>query len=142
MKLLLIEDIYPQGEWLEEQLKETFRCQILWIETESEFRSDLKKIEALSPDVAVIDVMLKWADAEPGMSLPPVGWERYEAGLRCQALLAENEGTRGIPVIFYTILSREDLAVPLPEFPPGVSHVAKDSNLEPLFRRIREVTAP
>jgi hypothetical protein len=140
MKLLLIEDIYPQGELVEEKLKEAFNCEVVWIATESECRSGIKEIEAFAPDVAVIDVMLKWAEAESATALPPKGWERYQAGIRCQALLAENEGTRGIPVIFYTILSREDLAATLPEFPPGVSQVSKDSNLEPLFRRIREVT--
>ena len=140
MKILLVDDNYLQGEWLAEELKRAFWTKPLWLQTESEFRGRLGEIEAMSPDVAVIDVMLKWADPSPNAPLRPAdATDKHSAGLRCQALLGMREATKKIPVILYTVLSDADLRTKLPNLPPGVSYLGKDSDAEPLVRRIREV---
>jgi hypothetical protein len=140
MRILLIEDIYLQGEWLETQLASAFRCEIRWVKTASEFQSQLDDIGAWSPDLALVDVMLKWSEPRPDMAPPPPTWSRTTAGIECQRLLGSHPGTGRTQVILYTILSRKDLSGKLPQLPAGVSHLVKDADLEPLFQRIREVT--
>jgi hypothetical protein len=139
MKILLTEDIGLQGEWLRDELCRSFRCEVIWIQTESEFQLRLDEIERISPDVAIFDVMLKWAEPSPDAPPVPPGWDRHRAGLNCQKLLSNREGTKNTPAILYTVLGIADLG---PEDSlPGMSFLSKDSDLEPLFQRIREVTA-
>lgn len=139
MNILLVEDIELQEQWLRDELSRAFRCEPIWIQTESEFRSRLDEIEARPPDVAVIDVMLKWADPSPDSPPAPPEWDRHKAGLHCQELLSSREKTRNMPVILYTVLDATDLRSE--ELPPNVSLLNKDSDPEPLIKRIREVTA-
>lgn len=140
MKILLVEDNYLQGQWLTEELRRFFRTDPLWLKDESKFRAGLGEIEAMSPDVAVIDVMLKWAD--PDRDAPPVPahpWDKHRAGLRCQEILAAGEKTKKIPIILYTVLSEADLRTKVPELPSDVSYLQKDSDPMPLIQRIQEV---
>ncbi len=139
MKLLLVEDIYLQGDWLKTQLESRLHGEVLWIQSGSEFRSRLDEIGAWAPDLALVDVMLKWSDPRPNLEMPPPGWSRAGAGLDCQKLLAARQDTRHTQVIIYTILSRDDFAGN--QLPAGISHIQKDSDLGPLFQRIRELTA-
>ncbi len=60
----------------------------------------------------LINTMIRWADPDPNMEKPPqeileVGF--YRASFRCSKMLNEDERTRNIPVILYTILDIEDI---------------------------------
>ena len=141
MKILLIEDSFLQGDWLCSELQRALDGEVMWIAVESEVASRLDEIESFAPDVALIDVMLRWADPRPDAPPTPPDWDLYTAGLRCRHYLASRRGTALAPVIFYTVLSEAEVRSKLPELPTGVRYLGKDSDVDPLVQLIREVTA-
>jgi CheY-like chemotaxis protein len=138
MNILVVEDDYLQGEWLCEELRRVFSRRPFWINSESEFRARLDEIERDTPDVAVIDVMLRWTHPSPEMAARPAdARDIFGAGLRCQRLLASRPQTSSIPVILYTVLERVDLGEA--RLLPNVTHLRKESDLDALLQLIRQV---
>ena len=144
MKILIVEDDYLQAEWIYEKLKEAIpEATFLRVNTELEFRSRFDEIANTQPDIAVMDVMLRWTDPSPDLTLPPVEIQKegfYRAGLRLERLLAGDERTANVPVILYTVLERADLNHELSNLPARVQHLPKQSELTPLIQKIRELT--
>ena len=71
---LVVEDDPAQAEALEKALRRRFRRHdVLVVETESEFRQGLAEITKHPPDVAIIDVILRWSDPEPPHPRAPYG---------------------------------------------------------------------
>lgn len=144
MKILVVEDDYRQAEWICEQLREAFRREPELINTEYKFRQRLGEIEANPPDIIVLDLKLRWTEAEPGQEPSPheVSKEGKErAGFRCRALLAGREKTKGIPVILYSMFTENELQHELAELPSGVKFLTKDSEARGLIDEIRRLTA-
>ncbi|MFM9903640.1 MAG: hypothetical protein ACKVQJ_03605 [Pyrinomonadaceae bacterium] len=115
MKILIIEDDKLQFELIREILSKFSELEpldVVRIATEADFRSRLNEIAENNPDVIMLDIMLRWADPNPNMQMPPKdvvdnGFER--AGIRCGKLLSNNPKSRNIPIIVYSVLEAEDL---------------------------------
>lgn len=145
LKILMVEDDPVQIEVMEEALRRGLKeARIDLIRTEHEFCSRLEKIAANPPDVAVIDVMLRWTDPSPDLPKPPpevVAGGHYKAGVRCQALLGSRPDTRKIPVILYTVLEQDDFK----EHPiegQRVERLSKESDSDSLINAILTLTRP
>ena len=144
MYILIIEDDPLQATLMIESLREDSslsKAKIERISTESQFRERFEEIANNPPDVITLDVMLRWADPSPDMKprLEDVKEEGiFKAGLRCEKLLADNIKTQHIPVILYTILSKEDLGKELPER-ENIVHLPKKPDLGSLIRAIRDL---
>jgi CheY-like chemotaxis protein len=143
MYIMLVEDDHLQSAALQEDLRREFpSARIELVRTEYEFYRKLDAIERDRPDVIVMDVMLRWTNPAPEMP-PPSDVVRaegfYKAGLRCTALLNENEKTKNIPVILYTSLEKQDLHDDLDKLPQNVEYTGKDADVATLAMRIREL---
>ena len=140
MNVLLVEDDPLQAEAILDQLKESFPAsRTLHVTTEREFRERLTEVADFAPNVAIIDVMLRWADPGPDVeqSVPEeVRREKhYRAGLRCQRLLSEKLGPKSPPVIIYTVLERTDLN----KLPEAVEYLPKGGDLNPLIQKLHQM---
>ena len=145
MNIVVVEDDYLQAAWLKETLEREFaECTVELAPTESHFREQIGRWETNRPDLFIIDVLLAWALPSRQIPEPPPevdegGFQR--AGLRCQALLAENEVLRRVPVVFYTVLDRDVLESELPRWPGGVSFLKKGDSKDKLLELVRQKTA-
>lgn len=139
MKILLVEDDHLQAPSIEAKLRKSFASvRVDTISTEAAFRSQFDRIAGESYDVVVMDVMLRWTDPSPQMEPPPAEFETtggiYHAGIRCRQMLNEDQRTRHIPVILYSMLTQTDL--------PDVKYLEKDADGDGLIQLIREITQP
>jgi DNA-binding NarL/FixJ family response regulator len=143
--ILVVEDDHLQDEPLSEHLRDEFPGgRVVNIRTELEFQDRLQDFREDAPDIAVMDVMLRWALPTPDMRPPPpqVAEEGfYRAGLRCAELFAEDSGLCAVPVIFYTILERSDLEQDGVRLQPNSLYVRKSPDMDILVRKIREQLA-
>ena len=141
MRIILVEDDHKQASFFSERLAGEFGGPVQMIRNELEFQRRFRELEGDPPELFVIDVLLDWTVAEPGMTLPPKGCQnRNEAGLRCQRLLANSAATRGVPVILWSYAYPPDSAA-LNDLPPTASFLVKDSyDLRPLFQEVRRLT--
>ena len=143
MYILIVEDDHSQARLIQEALRKEADfgspdTQIRRMSTESQFRNSLEEIAARKPDVIVMDVMLRWTDPTPDLKPPPDDVRKegfFRAGLRNAKLLAQDERTKNIPVILYTMLDKIDLEG-TPEL-LGITYLPKDSKLTPLVHTIR-----
>lgn len=144
MRILIVEDDEVQAGLIRAELKRVFgNDSVEVISTESEFHSKIDKIRGNPPDVVVMDIMLRWAD--PSEQIPPrpkdvIREDRFRAGFRCNKMLAEDDRTKGIPVILFTVLDARDIAVELSGLPANVVHLPKDL-MSPLVDLIVNRTA-
>jgi CheY-like chemotaxis protein len=140
---MIVEDDHFQADFLEGSLKRNFEeIEVDRITTENEFRARFAEIERAPPDLVTLDIMLRWADPEPGMREPPkqvLSDGFYRAGLRCLRSLLESQQTRKVPVIIYSVLNREDLTTEIKEAPPNVLYLQKDSDDQQLVWHIRSL---
>jgi CheY-like chemotaxis protein len=143
MRILLIEDDDEQARFSAEVLKERLPATTVEvIPTESAFRAALPRLVGEPPDIAIIDVMLRWADPSPNVPPRPPDVTRqglYRAGLRVQKMLEQNETTRHVPVILYTALDPTSLQRELSECPPNVTCLSKRSDPQDLVRLVRSM---
>jgi CheY-like chemotaxis protein len=142
-KILIVEDDPLQMEFIVPELQNAFcGTEIKLLKTEHQFRVALEEIAKNPPDVAIIDVMLRWTDPVPNQPPAPEDVREgghYQAGLRCAALLRRYETTRAIPVILYTVLEEADLLHDLREL-NNVRLLTKESDIGPLIEMIGQVT--
>lgn len=140
MKILLVEDNIPFAEDLVDLLQRRFG-DVLWLQSESDFRLSFERISQAPPAVAVIDVMLKWdVPRREGIRPKPDDvTDMYRAGIRCSLLLASNARTSAIPIILYTSVDRSDMESELADLPPNVRWLEKTSDPIELIDAIREV---
>jgi CheY-like chemotaxis protein len=143
MYIVIVEDDYSQALLIEEALRKdadlnSSDCEIRRMSTESQFRKHLQELAERNPDVIVMDVMLRWTDPSPAMKAPPDDILKegcFRAGLRNARLLAQNESTKKIPIILYTMLEMIDLGETAEL--PGINYLPKDSDLAPLVQAVR-----
>jgi hypothetical protein len=88
--------------------------------------------------VVVLDMYLRWSDAPERPTKGQSGF--FRAGKRCQELLASHPETADVPIIYYTVLGRDDI-VALGPLPQNVSFSPKSGELFDLIRKIRSVLA-
>jgi DNA-binding NarL/FixJ family response regulator len=144
MRIVSLEDDEPFWDLLQEALTEAFPgADLVWVRTESEFRQNVKKFAAKPPDIFLLDVMVKWADAAEDMPKPPAEVVKdgyFRAGLRCHKLLLENTITRSVPVVLFTVLERSDVEKVKSELPAGSAFVGKSGDFRELIRTINALT--
>jgi CheY-like chemotaxis protein len=132
MRIVSLEDDEPFWDLLQHALNDAFPgADLLWIRTESEFRQKIEEFAASPPDIILLDVMVKWADAAEDMPEAPAEVSEqgyFRAGLRCRKLLMENPATLSVPVIFLTVLERSDIESVEQKFPANTAFVAKSGN--------------
>jgi CheY-like chemotaxis protein len=145
MRILIVEDIDPQAFWLIEKLKTLAPgAQISHIRTESAFQDRFDEIRASPPDLVFMDMMVRWADPEKDMRLPPDDYPGFHrAGLRCVSRLQGDPVTAHIPVIITTVL--EDVDFDADELPQSVTLVTKEVDparlMEEIISRLDAVPA-
>lgn len=145
MYILIVEDDPLQAELMIDAIKaDSFltRARVERFSTEFLFQQRFDDVTNDPPNVITMDIMLRWADASPDVhadSTPEEVRDKgiFEAGLRCEKMLASNPKTQHIPVILYTILSKDDLGEGLPKR-DNLLHLSKDSDLSSLIWAIRD----
>ena len=131
---LVIADLNRQAEM------ENLTWRIIRIPTESEFISkvsDIKKGKATTPDVFMLDIMVRFSTPSPEELFEEQAAEApYDrSGIRCMDLV--RKGFPDCPMILYSVLEEQDL--PPSIFNERVSFVAKDSNTKTLFKELCRV---
>lgn len=146
MNIIIVENDYLQYDWMKDIFRRYFPdYRITQIKTELEFCNQLEKIAAKPPDVIIMDVMLQWTTPSENVETPPdevIEAGHHTAGLRCEERLRGNRRTKSIPVILYTVLEQSDLERRFGgTIPEHIRHLRKESDPEPLFSLIQEITA-
>lgn len=136
MYILIVEDDEPQFNLVKsglERIKGFSNAKIQRIATELDFQKKIDEIAQNKPDIIIMDVMLKWT--YPSRDMPPSPGDMDRAGIRCEKLLSGNSRTKNIPVILYTVLSKDDLKDELPER-RNVRYLDKDFSATSIAREI------
>ena len=111
MKLLIVEDDSIQAEYIETELKQLMPyIKTKRISTESKFYDFLEEIDKNKPDIILMDIMLRWTDPTRNMPEMPenVKDEGFHlAGSRCEKKLRETKGGENIPVIIYSVITKD-----------------------------------
>jgi CheY-like chemotaxis protein len=145
-KILVVEDDYLARDWMCAALRNAFGNDAVGeIANELEFQTRFQEILEVPPAIIVMDMLLPWTSPAPNLQPPPERVDRegiYTAGLRCKEMLEKDHRTRNIKVLFYTVLSRDDLLARLGSETDTLTYLQKDSNLDTLIARIRELVDP
>lgn len=118
-------------------------CELDLIETEGEFVERIEKhaFERKRPDLFVLDLMLPWDIPRPNMRPAPKEVREngfFRAGVRCHRRLA-NSVLAPIPVVFWTIVERDDLTKEYSGWPPNITYIPKDPDLRKLLTAVRSI---
>ncbi len=142
MKILLLEDDHLQADSLCDQLERGFPNAVIdHVQSEQEFRSRIPTLEKSPPDVAILDVMVRWTDPQPDMEPPPedvATGGHYRAGLRCHELL--RKANAQVPVVLYSVLDPADYKPDMIDDAGPVVTLGKDTDAKRLIRVIRGLT--
>ena len=134
--VLVIEDDRIQAEELARRLRNPER-EVRIISTELDFRSRLSQFDHSNCPAAIVDMMLRWTDPAPDMTMPPdeiLQEGFYTAGLRCCRELRR----KGIPSVIFTAL--DPARVPLRQ---GESFpiINKSRGFDALLEEVRPLLA-
>jgi hypothetical protein len=146
MRIVSLEDDEPFWDTLIDALVAAFpHAEIIWVRTEFEFCEKKQDFAENPPDIFLLDVMVKWADAAEIMPPPPREVKEqgyYRAGLRCRSRLLEDARTARIPVILFTVLERSDIERVIGQLPENTSFVGKSGDFQELIATINELVTP
>jgi CheY-like chemotaxis protein len=142
MRALLVEDDSVQFEYVQEKLSAAFPgLEITAICTESDFRRKFDAVATYPPDIAVVDVMLRWTDASADYVSCPTEVRadkgHYRAGFRCAAMLAADPRTRDVPVIIYSVLDQDDVQAQVEQLGQKHRFIRKETYIGNLAAEIR-----
>lgn len=139
LKVLLVEDDYIQRGNVRQAVENGIEADVETKSTESEFQRDFEVIASNPPQIAIVDVMLRWADPAPDMpSAPPeVTANPEQAGLRCASMLRSDPRTSGVKVILYSVFDKDDFGAEPPE---GTDCLVKELDYENLIEVLRSAT--
>lgn len=143
MKIILIEDDFLQAEMMADLLRQELESTVEIIRTEFDFCGQLEEIGQNPPNVFVIDVMLRWTDPGPVMTMQPrdvLDGGRERAGFRCQERLAAIDATREVPVILYSFFDDSQFDHKVRSLPPSAVYLQKESDPTPLLDTICRMT--
>jgi len=141
MYFLIVEDDKLQFSYIKNGIRQGryfSESRIERIATEWEFIEEFESIATEKPDVILLDIMLRWTDPTPDMTLPPADIAEegfFRAGVRCEQRLAGDPRTRSIPVIVYSILEKKDFDGEISER-PEVNYLEKDFGVEELNSKL------
>lgn len=142
MRIVSLEDDEPFWDLLNEALQSAFsNVEVEWINSESDFYKRLPSFVEDPPDLFLLDVMVKWADASIDMPEPPaeVEVEKYfRAGLRCRRRLLAHKNTETIPVVLYTVLEQANTDQEAKSLPPNTWFASKSGDLQGLIAIVTE----
>jgi CheY-like chemotaxis protein len=145
VRILLVEDDHLQADLIRDVLIERWpHSRVDLISTESEFRRSLDSLRENQPDIAIIDVMLRWEN--PRLDLAPTPKEIlasgcFRAGFRCAELLLAEPETEEVPVLLYSVLERGELGAEIADLPPNVHFLSKHSDEKRLIRLVGSLVA-
>lgn len=143
MKIVIVEDDPLQMEWLDGEIRKYFpKAVIERINTEHEFQSHLSDFVKNPPSIFVIDMLLRWTN--PSRNMPPQTEEVekggfFRAGLRCAQKLVNRDNTKKVPIIIYTVLEKDEIALDLKEI-QSARYLRKDGAADKLIKEIRSLT--
>jgi CheY-like chemotaxis protein len=139
LRILLVEDDFLQCDSIRKALEQNFAGAAVDTKpSESEFLGDFEAIASNPPDIAVIDVMLRWANPSRDASKPPAKpWEPQRAGLRCAQRLHDDGRTSGAKIILYTVFKKENMDDVRP--PEGAIWLSKELSLQELIDTVKGV---
>jgi hypothetical protein len=138
-RILIIEDDGYQSADLKARLERAGLgiADVECIYTELAFQDLIKRSGELPYDAAVVDMMLRWTDPAPNMTMPPpeiLNEGFYIAGLRCCRMLKKWK----VPCVIFTAL--DPLKIPLlPD--EDLKIINKSLGHEPLFEALRQFLA-
>jgi DNA-binding NarL/FixJ family response regulator len=140
LRILLLEDDHMQREDIRQALVKELGAQVEIKTTESEFRRNFEVIAANPPDVAVLDVMVRWATPSHDMPAAPdeVTRNPEKAGLRCARLLREAASTKAVKIILYSVLPKEEIGE---DDLPGTAYLVKESDWQNLVDEVKKLSA-
>ncbi len=144
MYILIVEDDPSQYEFIKTSVKEAkefSNAEVRRIATELTFIENFEEIATEKPDIVIMDIMLRWTDPSPSMVLPPKEIEEkgfYRAGIRCIRMLKADDRTKHIPVIIYSVLTKEDLETEIGRF-PEVRYLFKDFDAKRIITAIHSL---
>ncbi len=140
MNILLLEDDHLQADWIRSEFEREFRAAVRVVRTELEFRDLVPELAESPPDVAVLDVIVRWTDPAPDMRKRSEDTNAgpSRAGVRCARLLSQR--CPKVPIILYTVLERSDLEDDLAGVSAKLIVLSKESRPKPLLDFIRSLT--
>lgn len=138
-RILLVEDNQVIGETIFTRLSSLGT--VGWLISERDFLGESDTLLREPPDVAVIDVMLRWDYARPDRQPMAKDQDLYTAGIRCAKKLQNTPETAHVPVILYTVIGKGELQDHLREL-PDVIYLQKEPELTPLVEMVKKVTTP
>jgi CheY-like chemotaxis protein len=136
LNILLVEDDHIQRDDIRSAIEQEMQGTVTMLSCEWDFLRKFEEIAANPPDLAVLDVMLRWQTPSRNPDPEPAGNPRESAGLRCATRLRSDERTQGVKVILYSVFPRESLAGLA--VPDGVVWVVKEPDCENLMEAIRQ----
>lgn len=140
MKIVIVEDDPLQMEWVDGEIKKSFPNSVIErINTEYEFESRLSDFVKNPPNIFVIDMLLRWTNPSRNMPPQPEEVEKdgfFRAGLRCAQKLVKRDNTKNVPIIIYTVLEKDDIALDLKKI-QSARYLRKDGGAEKLIKEIR-----
>ncbi len=142
MYIIVVEDDQTQRKFIINTISKEFSIEPEEIVTELEFRNSFEDIASNQPDLMIFDTMIRWTDPVPNMEKPPqeileAGF--YRAGIRCIKMLNDDDRTKNIPVIIYSVLDYEDIEKEIKELPKA-KYLFKDFNEKNLVNKIKSLT--
>lgn len=135
-RILLLEDDFLQRSDVKGTLEREFDAEVLALSCEKEFRDRFESVAEQPPSVAVLDIMLRWANASREESAQPEdATDPAKAGIRCARMLRSDGRTKDVRVILYSVLGKNSLAELLPE---GIPSLEKEHDYENLIEAVKD----
>jgi CheY-like chemotaxis protein len=110
-RILLLEDDDFHRDLIEDRIRRRWRdtsFEYKSIANEKAFFQTFDQIVAAGFDLVIIDQMIPYTSADDESDDPQaLALDAFRGGARCYERLREDERTKAIPVVFYTILDRE-----------------------------------
>jgi CheY-like chemotaxis protein len=135
LRVLLVEDDHVQRNYVRQALADGLKADVDTKTCEWEFQRDFDLLALNPPDVAVLDIMLRWASPSKDVAEPPKDSTPYHAGLRCAKRLKGDPRTQGVKVILYSVLPKED--IPDVALPEGAIFIVKEPDCQNLIDVMR-----
>jgi len=137
LKILLVEDDHIQCGYVVKTFATNLNAEVTTKACESEFQRDFESIASNPPDVAILDIMLRWASPSRTGNTAPSDLTPYHAGLRCARALESDPRTRNVKIVLYSVFPKEDFADSL--LPQDATFVVKEPNCQNLIDAVNDL---
>jgi CheY-like chemotaxis protein len=139
MRFILVEDNFQQARLIEDAIRRSFAHAVVEVvQTESRFYARIPEFVERPPNAIVLDMMLRWRDANETVDPPPeVVSDVSTAGIRCARRL---NAIGHVPIVLYTVLERTDFDDGLAQVPGVVAYVSKQADFTELMSVLKRFT--